>query len=254
MNFPINIETIHTDFMKCSNPNPLEYEESEYSFEIEPEIGHKHQYFHIIEKNLLELLETHYGYSVHVYSKKEVRELREKKTKKTLYDTIDFNEENVNLILKKNGRKILKTSVCYLDYFTLRLTDMLRVKNTITSKNREGNIENIDDFYVNQKTELVKREFSLSLKAFEYYRNIYNFPQFKNVYINHRTKKESVSKEDKEFMKKIEKNRNDYAKEITESINQQRQEHKLKQKKAYENKFNFILEPKKEAFDKILCS
>ena len=212
----------------------------------EPEMKYIYEYFYIFDKRCLELLKEYFGYKVYIYSKKEVKELRKKKVQTSLYSSIVFNEEDdyVNLILKKkNGNNTVKTPFIYLDYFILRLNDMLTVKNIeksmydrekgeLYNRNERGIVETDDlsEFYKNQKIELVKREFKLTTKAFKYYRYDYNFGQFKTIYIDYKEKNGREIKRDKRFEREREKDRNEYFKEVFESIKQD----KLEEKKAHE--------------------
>ncbi len=256
----INIKIVHNTIKlwelrpKSNNDDDDEHDVKYYT--PEPEMKYIYEYFYIFDKLCLELLEEYFGYTVHVYSKKEVRELRKKKVRTSVYSSIDFNENDniVNLILeKKNGEKTIKTPFIYLDYFVLRLNDILTVKNTEKSiyKNKVNGecveTNNLYDFHNNQKTELVKREFNLTAKAFEYYRYIYNFGQFKTIYVEHRLKTKKEIKDDGIFEREREIIRNEYLEEVLESFNQQHQQNKLrdekKSKEFWENNNKEFKEP-----------
>lgn len=198
-----------------------EYNESCIKFP-DPEMSYINEYFYIFDDRI-SILKEYFGYNVHVYSNKEVRELRKKKVQTSIYSSIIFNkdfdknDDTVSLILEKNGSKKVKTPFIYLDYFILRLTDMLTVKNT-------------EKYLSLKSTEVIKREFKLTTKAFEYYRYIYNFGQFETVYIDYRKKKTRDFKEDAEFERECQKTREAYSEYVLETIKQQIRESDLRKK------------------------
>lgn len=206
----INTESIFKTIKLIKENN--EGIEVEVRYTHEPEMEYKRENFNIFFKHGLEYLKEYYDYNIHIYSKKEVRELRKKKVQTSVYSSIIFNKEDdyVNLILEKNGNKTLKTPFIYLDYFILRINDMLIVKNTI-----------IDLLEEKEKTELVKREFKLSNKAFEYYRYLYNFSKFETVYVDYKQKNGRELKRDGKFERDRKEAFEKYSKEVDASIQQQ---------------------------------
>ena len=85
---PIFIENEY-EIMKL---NGDDYDETNYSQYHTPksDIQENNEHFYYFD-NRVKLLEEYYDYNVHIYSKKEVRELRKKKAKTSLYSSIVFN-------------------------------------------------------------------------------------------------------------------------------------------------------------------
>ncbi len=188
----------------------------------------KKERFYICNKLGLEILETYLDYSVHIYSLKEIRDLRERKAQTSLYTAIHFEKKSVNLILIKKEKKNLKTPFIYLDYFILRLYDMLTVKNTIKIIENEHYYDKNGKYKEKLKRETIKREFKLTLKAFDYYRYSYNFNELK--FVNHGIKTKRERKREREC--------EGFWVEELESIKQQELEAIKQQELAHERFFS----------------
>ncbi|MBA7494635.1 hypothetical protein ES702_05212 [subsurface metagenome] len=129
----------------------------------EPEIKYERAF--LFDKTELKELEI-LGYSNHIYSPKEIRDLRQKKRERhKKYALIKRGKKSVKLLLI--GTQV-PTPFIYLDYFILRKNGMLEVENKVKINE-------------NGKREVIKRDFELKLKGFDYYCYSYDFVYSKDI-------------------------------------------------------------------------
>lgn len=149
------------------------------------------EYFNLFSKQALEKLKT--KYTIHIYSLKEIKYLRNKKKLQCqAYKHIHYSKEIVSLLIEKKKReKMIPTPFVYHDYFILRVYGSLTITN--------------DTFITNQNTEdetrtATKRSITMSMKEFEYYKHIYSFVSFHTTHYNPKYDREP----NKELMREAE--------------------------------------------------
>ncbi len=127
------------------------------------------EFFNLFSKHALEKLKS--KYTIHIYSLKEIKYMRNKKKfQNKAYRHIFHDKEWVNLLIKKEKReRYIPTPFIYYDYFILRVNDILRIENNVIIEH-EGE--------ENQTRIPTTRTLNMSVKAFEYYHYIYNFISF----------------------------------------------------------------------------